>query len=77
MGEDYTGSGLSHKPCIWTRNSVLIRRADSDSVSLREPHRESTSSMKMILGLCVRANSNKFRTSLIHTDTTHFNTHRH
>jgi hypothetical protein len=32
-----------------------MRRADSDSLSLREEHKESTSSMKMIDGLFARA----------------------
>lgn len=50
-------------PCICTRNSVLTRRADSDSLSLRDEQSESTSSMKMILGFCARASSNKFFTS--------------
>ncbi len=51
-------------PCIWTKNSVLIRRAASLSFSFLEPHSESTSSMKMIEGLCWRARSNKFFTNL-------------
>lgn len=51
-------------PCIWTKNSVLILRAASLSFSLREPQRESTSSMKMMEGLCCRASSNRFLTSL-------------
>src|SRR5690349_3153542 len=55
---------LAHLPCIWTRNSVLIRLADSDSFSLLEEQRESTSSMKIMLGLCCLANSNRFFTSL-------------
>ncbi len=50
-------------PCICTKNSVLTRLALSDSVSLRAEHNESTSSMNIILGLCERANSNKFRTN--------------
>lgn len=51
-------------PCIWTRNSVLILRAASLSFSLLEPHRESISSMKMIDGLCSRANVNRLFTNL-------------
>lgn len=54
----------SFSPCIWTKNSVLMRRAASLSFSFLEPHSESTSSMKMIEGLCWRARSNKFFTSL-------------
>lgn len=50
-------------PCICTKNSVLIRLALSLSVSDREEHRESTSSIKMMLGLCCRASSNKFLTN--------------
>lgn len=50
-------------PCICTKNSVLTRLALSDSLSLRDEQSESTSSMNIILGLCVRANSNKFRTN--------------
>ena len=42
-------------PCICTRNSVLMRRADSDSLSERDEHSESTSSMKMIDGAFSRA----------------------
>lgn len=57
-------SSSSCSPCIWTRNSVLILRAASLSFSLLEPHRESTSSMKMIDGLCSRAKLNRFFTSL-------------
>lgn len=41
-----------------------MRRAASLSFSLREPHSESTSSMKMMEGLCCLASSNKFFTSL-------------
>lgn len=52
-----------HLPCIWTRNSVLIRLADSDSLSERDEHNESISSMNMILGFCDRARSNKFLTN--------------
>ena len=51
-------------PCICTRNSVLMRLADSDSFSLREPHKASTSSMKMMLGWLSRASSNSVLTSL-------------
>jgi len=50
-------------PCIWTRNSVFIRLADSDSVSDLEEQSESISSIKIIAGLCCRAKSNKFRTN--------------
>lgn len=55
---------LFGSPCIWTKNSVLMRRAASLSFSFLEPHSESTSSMKMIEGLCWRARSNKFFTNL-------------
>lgn len=41
----------------------MILRADSDSLSDREEQRESTSSMKMMLGLCCLASSNRFLTS--------------
>jgi hypothetical protein len=41
-----------------------MRLAASDSFSLRDPHSESTSSMKIIAGLFSRANSNKFLTNL-------------
>lgn len=41
-----------------------MRRAASLSFSLREPHSESTSSMKMMEGLCCLASSNRFFTSL-------------
>ena len=50
-------------PCICTRNSVLIRRALSLSFSERDEQSESTSSMKMMLGLWARANSKRFLTS--------------
>lgn len=50
-------------PCIWTRNSVFILLADSDSLSDREEQRESISSMKIILGLCSLASSKRFFTS--------------
>lgn len=56
--------GEPHAPCICTRNSVLMRRAASLSFSLREPHSESTSSMKMMEGLCCLASSKRFFTSL-------------
>ena len=52
-----------YKPCIWTKNSVFILLADSDSLSDLEEQRESTSSINMILGLWVLASSNKFFTS--------------
>lgn len=55
---------FSDSPCIWTRNSVLILRAASLSFSLLEPQRESISSMKMMEGLCSRANVNRLLTSL-------------
>ena len=45
------------------RNSVLILLADSDSESLLADVKESTSSMKMIEGLCSRAISKRLRTS--------------
>lgn len=51
-------------PCIWTRNSVLILLADSLSFSLLEPHKESTSSTKMMAGLLSRAISKSCFTSL-------------
>lgn len=54
----------SDLPCIWTRNSVLIRRAASLSFSLLEPQRESISSMKMIEGLCSLARLKRFFTNL-------------
>lgn len=41
-----------------------MRRAASLSFSLREPHSESTSSMKMMEGLCCLASSNRFFNSL-------------
>lgn len=50
-------------PCICTKNSVLMRRALSFSPSPRVPHNESTSSMKIIAGLFLRANSNSVLTS--------------
>lgn len=40
-----------------------MRRADSDSLSERDEHKESISSMKIILGLCSLASSNKFLTN--------------
>jgi len=61
-------------PSICERNSVLMRRAASDSPdSPRFPARESTSSIKMIAGLFSRANSNRLLTSFslspIHLET--------
>mmetsp|Transcript_3165 Transcript_3165/g.4630 ORF Transcript_3165/g.4630 Transcript_3165/m.4630 type:complete len:255 (+) Transcript_3165:571-1335(+) len=50
-------------PFICTRNSVLMRRADSLSCDPLEPHNESTSSIKMMAGLDSRAISNKLRTN--------------
>mmetsp|Transcript_126276 Transcript_126276/g.188443 ORF Transcript_126276/g.188443 Transcript_126276/m.188443 type:complete len:253 (-) Transcript_126276:90-848(-) len=50
-------------PCICTRNSVLIRRALSLSLSDRALHNESISSRKMMAGLLSLANSNIPRTS--------------
>mmetsp|Transcript_4290 Transcript_4290/g.5123 ORF Transcript_4290/g.5123 Transcript_4290/m.5123 type:complete len:210 (+) Transcript_4290:675-1304(+) len=52
-------------PSICTKNSVLIRLAESDSPSVRLPHKESTSSMKIMARPPgdSRANSNKLRTS--------------
>uniref|UniRef100_A0A8W7PSZ2 Uncharacterized protein n=1 Tax=Anopheles coluzzii TaxID=1518534 RepID=A0A8W7PSZ2_ANOCL len=50
-------------PCICTRNSVLMRRALSLSLSDRAEQSESTSSMKTIDGLWARASSNRFLTS--------------
>lgn len=41
----------------------MIRRADSDSLSDRDEQSESISSIKIMLGLRCRANSNKFFTS--------------
>ena len=46
----------------WTRNSVLIRREDSCSESLRCDSNESISSMKMTAGWCTRATANNART---------------
>uniref|UniRef100_A0A2M4AEB4 Uncharacterized protein n=1 Tax=Anopheles triannulatus TaxID=58253 RepID=A0A2M4AEB4_9DIPT len=60
-------------PCICTRNSVLIRRALSLSLSERAEHSESTSSMKTMLGLWARASSNRFFTSFSDSPT-HFDT---
>lgn len=51
-------------PCIWTKNSVLILLADSDSFSLRDPHNASTSSINIILGLCSLAAPNNVLTNL-------------
>eukprot|EP01139_Manchomonas_bermudensis_P020887 Amastigsp_a680174_25.p3 type:complete len:123 gc:universal Amastigsp_a680174_25:946-578(-) len=60
-------------PFIWTRNSVLMRRADSDSLSDRAPHSESTSSTKMIARGSARAISKRLLTrrsdSPIHFET--------
>ncbi len=53
-----------NEPFICTRNSVLILLADSLSLSLRELHRESISSIKIMLGLLSRAISKRFLTSL-------------
>lgn len=50
-------------PCICTRNSVLILLALSDSLSDLEEQSESTSSIKIILGLWALANSNRFLTN--------------
>lgn len=58
------GDDAVFSPCIWTRNSVLIRRAASLSFSLLDPQRESISSMKMIDGLCSRARLKRFFTNL-------------
>jgi hypothetical protein len=49
--------------CICTRNSVLILLADSDSLSDLLLVRESISSMKMMLGFCSLAISNRFFTN--------------
>lgn len=51
-------------PFICTRNSVLIRREASDSPSPLDPHKESTSSMKIIAGLFSRAIWNSCFTNL-------------
>mmetsp|Transcript_4736 Transcript_4736/g.16654 ORF Transcript_4736/g.16654 Transcript_4736/m.16654 type:complete len:247 (-) Transcript_4736:192-932(-) len=56
-------SSLVATPFICTRNSVLMRLADSLSWSLRALHSESISSIKMIAGFCSRAISNRLRTS--------------
>lgn len=40
-----------------------MRRADSDSLSERDEHNESISSINIILGLCERAKSNRFLTN--------------
>lgn len=64
----YEGTNIekvtTNLPCIWTRNSVLILLADSLSFSLLEPHKESTSSTKMMAGLLSRAISKSCFTSL-------------
>ena len=49
--------------CIWIKNSVLILRALSLSLSERDEQRESTSSINMMAGVFSRAISNKFFTS--------------
>lgn len=41
----------------------MILLADSDSLSDRDEHKESISSINIILGLWVRASSNRFLTS--------------
>lgn len=51
----------------------MILRADSLSLSLLDEQRESISSMKIILGLCCLANSNKFFTSFSDSPS-HFDT---
>lgn len=51
-------------PCIWTRNSVLIRRAASLSFSLLEPQSESISSMNMMEGLFSLARLKRVFTNL-------------
>mmetsp|Transcript_34224 Transcript_34224/g.87535 ORF Transcript_34224/g.87535 Transcript_34224/m.87535 type:complete len:268 (+) Transcript_34224:622-1425(+) len=61
-------------PCIWTRNSVLMRRAASLSpLSPRALHSESISSMNTIEGARSRAMANSWLTSFslspIHLDT--------
>ena len=50
-------------PCIWTRNSVFILLADSDSFSDLCPVKLSTSSINMMLGLCFLAISNRLATN--------------
>mmetsp|Transcript_12141 Transcript_12141/g.21592 ORF Transcript_12141/g.21592 Transcript_12141/m.21592 type:complete len:261 (-) Transcript_12141:158-940(-) len=50
-------------PCICTRNSVLMRREDSDSPSERLPHMESISSINMIACSSARESSNSVLTS--------------
>jgi hypothetical protein len=57
-------SWLFPTPCIWTRNSVLMRRVESLSPSVRLEQSESISSIKMMAGFFSRAISNKFLTSL-------------
>ena len=54
---------MTSLPCICTKNSVFIRRADSDSLSERDEQSESTSSINIMLGLCCLANSKRFLTS--------------
>lgn len=60
-------------PCICTKNSVLILLALSDSLSDLDEQSESTSSMKIMLGLCALANSNRFLTSFSDSPS-HFDT---
>lgn len=54
---------MTKLPCICTRNSVLILLADSLSLSDLDEHKESISSMNIMLGLWDLANSNKFFTN--------------
>ena len=63
-----------HITCICTRNSVLIRREASFSLSIpRGPHKESISSIKIMDGASSRAERKRFETcfspSPIHLDT--------
>lgn len=66
FGKLLVGGSRPDVPSICTRNSVLIRRADSLSPSFRDPHNESTSSMKMMAGRFSRAISKRLRTNLSH-----------
>mmetsp|Transcript_24543 Transcript_24543/g.50702 ORF Transcript_24543/g.50702 Transcript_24543/m.50702 type:complete len:214 (+) Transcript_24543:1013-1654(+) len=50
-------------PCICTKNSVFMRRDDSDSPSERLPHIESISSINMIACSSARDSSNSVLTS--------------
>eukprot|EP00659_Diplonema_papillatum_P016587 gene16586-biopygen16724 len=50
-------------PCIWTKNSVFTRWADSLSFDPRAEQSESISSTKMIAGLFSRASRKRLRTS--------------